>query len=229
MDNPPLFDHPELFDPKRLLLADIDGSGTTDLIYLHGEGGRLTFNQSGNSWSPVATLPAFAPIHNGAQVTTLDLLGNGTACLLWSSPLPGDGGRQMRYLPLMAEGKPHLLIHSRNNLGAETTIRYAPSSLFALEDALAGRPWITKLPFPVQVVESVSVSDRWRGSRFTSSYSYHHGYFDGHEREFRGFGRVEQTDVEEFGSFAAGNAASPYITADLTLYQPPVKTITWFH
>ena len=229
MDNPPLFDHPELFDPRRLLLADIDGSGTTDLIYLHGEGVRLAFNQSGNSWSAVASLAPFAPIHTSAQVTCVDLLGNGTACLVWSSPLPGDSGRQLRYLPLMAEGKPHLLIHSRNNLGAETTIRYAPSTRFALEDALAGRPWITKLPFPVHVVESVSVSDRWRGSRFTSTYSYHHGYFDGHEREFRGFGRVEQTDVEEFGTFAAGNAASPYITEDLTLYQPPVKTITWFH
>ncbi|HEU4834999.1 MAG TPA: RHS repeat-associated core domain-containing protein, partial [Pyrinomonadaceae bacterium] len=49
------------------------------------------------------------------------------------------------------------------------------------------------------------------------------------EREFRGFGRVEQVDVESFGSFAAGNADSPYITGDKTLYQPPVKTITWFH
>ena len=26
-----------------------------------------------------------------------------------------------------------------------------------------------------------------------------------------------------------GNAASPYITDDKTLYQPPVKTVTWFH
>jgi hypothetical protein len=49
------------------------------------------------------------------------------------------------------------------------------------------------------------------------------------EREFRGFGRVEQTDVEDFGKFAAGNINSPYITGDQTLYQPPVKTITWYH
>jgi RHS repeat-associated protein len=229
MDNAPLFDHPELFDPKRLLLADIDGSGSTDLIYMHAEGVRLYFNQAGNSWSAAVPLAVFPPIHNAASVTTLDLLGNGTACLLWSSPLPGDGGRQMRYVPLMAEGKPHLLISSRNNLGAETTVRYAPSTTFALEDWLAGRPWISKLPFPVHVVEQVVVSDRWRQSRFSSRYSYHHGFFDGEEREFRGFGRVEQVDVEEFGHFAAGNQASPYITADQTLYQPPVKTISWFH
>ena len=29
--------------------------------------------------------------------------------------------------------------------------------------------------------------------------------------------------------FAAGNANSPYITDDQTLYQPPVKTVTWYH
>ena len=71
--------------------------------------------------------------------------------------------------------------------------------------------------------------DKWRQTVFSSTYSYHHGYFDGVEREFRGFGRVEQVDVESFGEFANGNADSPYITDDKTLYQPPVKTITWFH
>ena len=34
LDNSPWFDRPDQFDPKRLRLADIDGSGTTDLIYL---------------------------------------------------------------------------------------------------------------------------------------------------------------------------------------------------
>ena len=49
---------------------------------------------------------------------------------------------------------------------------------------------------------------------FVTTYSYHHGYFDGVEREFRGFGRVEQVDVESFGTFAAANASSPYVTDD---------------
>ena len=51
MDNAPWFDHPDQFDQKRIRLADIDGSGTTDIIYLHRDGVRLYFNQSGNSWS----------------------------------------------------------------------------------------------------------------------------------------------------------------------------------
>jgi hypothetical protein len=49
MDQAPCFDPPDLFDPRRLQLADIDGSGTTDIIYLGRDGVHLYFNQSGNS------------------------------------------------------------------------------------------------------------------------------------------------------------------------------------
>ncbi len=135
----------------------------------------------------------------------------------------------MRYIDLMGGQKPHLLVKTMNNLGAETKVDYAPSTKFYLADKFAGRAWITKLPFPVHCVAKVTVIDKWRNTRFATTYSYHHGYFDGIEREFRGFGRVEQVDVESFGVFSAGNVDSPYITNDHTLYQPPVKTITWFH
>ncbi len=37
-------------------------------------------------------------------------------------------------------------------------------------------------------------------NRFVTRYAYHHGYFDGVEREFRGFGMVEQWDTEEFAA-----------------------------
>ena len=230
MDNPPLFDHPELFDPKRLLLADIDGSGTTDLIYLHAEGVRLYFNQAGNGWSEVVPLKVFPPIHSGAQVTTVDLLGNGTACLVWSSPLAGDSGRQMRYVPLMAEGKPHLLITSINNLGAETRVQYCSSLRFYLEDKLNGNPWITRLPFPVHVVERVETIDHISRNRFVSRHAYHHGFFDGEEREFRGFGMVEQWDTERLDAVAGQtNAASGFLNEEAAHTQPPVHTKTWFH
>lgn len=227
MDNAPVFDHPELFDPKRLLLADIDGSGTTDLIYLHQEGVRLFFNQAGNSWSAAVPVPAFPPIHNAAQVTTLDLLGNGTAALLWSSPLAGDNGRQMRYVKLMGEEKPHLLTTTINNLGAETRVHYCSSLRFYLQDKVNGKPWITRLSFPVQVVERVETIDHISRNRFVSRYAYHHGYFDGEEREFRGFGMVEQWDTEQFAALAAGIVPADNIAA--ASHVPPVHTKTWFH
>ncbi|MFF1566872.1 SpvB/TcaC N-terminal domain-containing protein [Streptomyces sp. NPDC058293] len=223
------FDRPEQFDQRRVRLADIDGSGTTDIIYLHANGVRIYFNQSGNSWGKPVDLPAFPPVSTLTNVQALDLLGNGTACLVWSSPLPGDSRHPLRYVDLMGGQKPHLLVTTKNNLGAETEIQYAPSTKFYLQDKLAGTPWVTKLPFPVHVVERVTVRDKWRGTSFSSTYSHHHGYFDGPEREFRGFGRVEQVDVEDYGTFAASNASSPYASPDHRLYQPPVKTVTWYH
>jgi RHS repeat-associated protein len=229
MDHAPTFDHPDQFNHSRIRLADIDGSGSADIIYLHRDGVQLYFNQSGNSWSDPQTLRVSPRVNDLVSIAPTDLLGNGTACLVWSSPLPGDARRPMRYVNLMGGQKPHLLIKTINNLGAETQVDYAPSTKFYLQDKRDGKPWITKLMFPVHVVEKVTVIDKWRKTRFASTYSYHHGYFDGVEREFRGFGRVEQIDVESYGEFAQGNVDSPYITPDKTLFQPPVKTTTWYH
>ena len=229
MDNSPWFDAPELFDQRRLHLADIDGSGVTDIVYLHGDGVRIYFNESGNSWSIAHEVPGLPRIDNSSSVTVIDLLGNGTSCLVWSSPLAGNATRPMKYVDLMSGQKPHLLVSVRNNLGTTTAIEYAPSTRFYLQDKLAGTPWITRLPFPVHCVAKVVVTDKWRKTRFASTYSYHHGYFDGDEREFRGFDRVEQIDTEGYSKFLEGNVATPHITDDPTLYQPPVKTITWYH
>jgi RHS repeat-associated protein len=228
MDRAPWLDEPDQFDPKRLRLADIDGSGTVDLLYLGRTGVDVYSNESGNGWTAPRRLTQFPKIDDLSSVSTVDLLGNGTVCLVWSSPLPGDRQTPVRYIDLMGGRKPHLLVRTRNNLGAETTIDYAPSTKFYVADRLAGRPWATRLPFPVHVVERVTARDRWCKTAFSSTYSYHHGYFDGVEREFRGFARVEQLDVEDFDTFATANAASPYVTADRRLYQPPVKSVSWF-
>ncbi|MDG6026917.1 MAG: hypothetical protein E3K40_09500 [Candidatus Brocadia sp.] len=110
MDNAPWFDHPELFDQRRIRLADIDGSGTTDIIYLAPNRVNIYRNQTGNSWASPEPLISFPHVDNLASVMATDLLGNGTACLVWSSPLPGDARRHMRYIDLMGGQKPHLLI-----------------------------------------------------------------------------------------------------------------------
>ncbi len=229
MDDAPWFDHPDQFDQQRVRLADIDGSGTTDIIYLGRDGVRLYFNQSGNRWSGPRRLRQFPRIDNLSSVLTVDLLGNGTACLVWSSPLPGDARRPLRYIDLMGGQKPHLLIRSVNNLGAETHVQYAASTKFYLADKHAGKPWITRLSFPVHVVERVETHDRVSGNRFVTRYAYHHGYFDGEEREFRGFGLVEQLDTEELAALDAGGQTPAGTNVDASSHVPPVLTRTWFH
>lgn len=228
MDQAPWFDRPDIFEQRRIQLADIDGSGTTDILYLSGNGVQVYFNQSGNSWATKRTLSYFPAIDSTASITAMDLLGSGTACLVWSSPLPGNASRAMRYIDLMGGQKPHLLIKTVNNLGAETVVQYAPSTKFYLQDKLAGKPWITKLPFPVHVVERVETLDRISGNRFVARHAYHHGYFDGVEREFRGFGMVEQWDTEEFTILTA-DGTPPATNLDAAFHVPPILTRTWSH
>ena len=221
------FDTCDQFDPGRLRLADIDGSGTADIIYLHPQGVRLYFNRSGNSWSLPKQLQVLARGDDLTSIMAVDLLGNGTACLVWWSPLAGDSGRQLRYVDLMGGNKPHLLVRTANNLGVETLISYAPSTRFYLQDRTDGKPWATRLPFPVHVVDRVEIRDLICRNRFATRFAYHHGYFDGHEREFRGFGMVEQWDSEYFEALA-GDTAHPSQTETVPQI-PPIYTRTWFH
>jgi hypothetical protein len=229
MDAAPWFDSPDRFDPARIRLGDIDGSGVTDILYLGAENVSLYFNQSGNAWSEQTQVIEFPAISNLVQIEALDLMGNGTVCLVWSSSSPGDVGRSIRYVNLMGGDKPYLLVRSWNNLGAETRIAYTPSTAFYLADRAAGTPWATRLPFPVHVVERVETYDWVSRNRFVTRYAYHHGYYDGTEREFRGFGMVEQRDTEELGVLTQSGAFPEADNIDTASYVPPVLTKTWFH
>jgi RHS repeat-associated protein len=226
MDAAPWFDAIDLFDTRRIRLADIDGSGTSDLIYLGAQGVDLYANQAGNGWGPARHLRSVPRPDQLASVSVFDLLGTGTACLVWSDGLPGGPAQPIRYVDLTGGRKPHLLTCVANNLGSETRVSYAPSTRFYVADKEAGRPWSTRLPFPVQVVERTEVLDRVSHNRFVTRYAYHHGYFDGVEREFRGFGMVEQWDTEEFASLGA---AESFTNWDAAGYLPPVFTRSWFH
>lgn len=228
MDNSPWFDLPDVFDQKRIRLADTDGCGTTDIIYLGAHHIDVYLNQCGNSWSSRRTL-ASVPTGDLTAISVMDFLGRGTACVVWSSPLPSDAQRPLRYLDLMRGQKPHLLIHICNNLGSEIAIEYASSTEFYLADEAAGRPWVTRLPFPVHVVKRVITHDSISRNRFVTRKSYHHGYFDGVEREFRGFGSVEQLDTEELGGLTESGALPASSNEDASWNVPPVLTKTWYH
>ena len=172
-----------------MILTDLDGSGTADVVYLRDNGVDLYRNQSGNSFS--AKLHVAIPFAvNGSALDIVDLLGNGTQCLVSSSRLPGEASQPLVYVDLFRNNKPHLLTGIKNNMGAETRLHYAQSTKFYIQDRQNGRPWLTPLPFPVHCVERRETIDRVSGNVFSDSYRYSHGFYDGVEREFRGFARV---------------------------------------
>lgn len=226
MNNAPVFDHPDAFNPAFLQLADVSGTGLTDLLYIGQQQCTAYLNLAGNSWSSGHTITDAFRTARPDTIAVADITGNGTSCLVWSSQLPGSSGHTLRYIDLMSGKKPHLLTRHINNLGMETEVEYKSSTWFYLKDKAAGRPWITKLPFPVHCVRKKTVTDKITGTKFTSSFCFHHGYYDHAEREFRGFGMVEQVDTEDYEHWVKSGATN-IVPADM--HQPPVLTKTWFH
>ncbi|MEZ0109732.1 RHS repeat-associated protein [Catenulispora sp. EB89] len=198
MAGAPVFDQPDRFDQRRVRLHDVDGSAPTDLLYLgdaaDGGGVRVWFNEAGNSFSAAETIAVAPPTSQVADASVADVFGRGTACLVFTEPRP-DGEPQAWAVDLMAQGKPHLLVSVDDRRGSSTTFQYQSSTQYYLADKAAGQPWATRLPFPVQVVAQITVNDLIADTTLVSTYAYRHGYYDGTEREFRGFGYVEQRDA----------------------------------
>jgi RHS repeat-associated protein len=219
MRHAPRYNNPGQLDGSRIRLADVDGTGTTDIIYLGTDAIRYWKNEAGNSWSEAIIIDRF-PVHNAlSDISVMDLLGNGTSCLVSIRQATAGLPASIYYLELTNGVKPFLMLGMNNNMGSVTTLTYKPSTYFYLTDRLNGKPWITKLPFPVHVVETVTIHDRPSDTLYATKYAYHHGYFDGREREFRGFGMVEQWDTVDLG-----------ITPDPNVeLQAPILTKTWFH
>lgn len=230
MANPPHYERPDQFNPSQIRLSDVDGTGTTDIIYFGSTAAKYWKNQAGNSWSDALEIKNFPLVDPMSNAEVVDLFGNGTSCLVWSSKRPSQS-RKMRYLELTNGIKPYLMIQTDNGMGGITKLQYTTSTKFYLRDKMSGKPWITRLPFPVHVLESVENRDEVSGSVFVNRYAYHHGYYDNDEREFRGFGMVEQWDTEVFGEIEEieGIGEIGEGLNGLVEIVPPVYVKTWFH
>lgn len=219
------------FDPRRLFLADLSGTGCTDLVYVDFDRIHFWFNQSGNRWSARNTITGTPIVTDATSIQCADVFGTGTTTLLCSSDSSGGARHAYRALDVCGGIKPYVLTEMSNNMGATTVVTYAPSTRYYLEDQANGRPWITRLPFPVQVVAKVEAIDHVSRTRLVTAYKYHHGYFDGREREFRGFARVDQFDTEtlEDGSSPGSGAFTSFDDQSRAYHSPTVETRSWFH
>jgi RHS repeat-associated protein len=223
---------PDGYDPRRILLGDVDGDGLADIVYVDDTRVTLWINQSGNSWSDPIVITGTPPVSDMDSVRLTDLLGNGVGGVLWSADAGGRTRRSMYFLDFTGGVKPYLLCEMDNHMGALTRVAYAPSTRFYLADqARPATRWRTPLPFPVQVVSRVEVIDAISGGKLTTEYAYHHGYWDGAEREFRGFGRVDQRDTETFDDFHAADLHPDRRFEPVAphTFAPPTETRTWFH
>lgn len=230
MLNPPAL--PFGYDPNRVLVGDVDGDGLADIVYIENNQVTLWINRGGNSWSDPVVVQGTPSLANQDSVRLADMFGTGIGGVLLSKNTVAPGSSPFRFLDYTGGVKPYLLNEMNNNIGAVTRIEYAPSTRFFMEDREAEAPWQTILPVPVQIVSRVEAIDEISGGKQTTKYRYHHGYWEGVEREFRGFGMVEQFDTESFekyGKAGLHGAAALITQVDEQYFSPPTLTRTWFH
>ena len=173
---------------EKLTTADINNDGLTDLVLVSNSSITVWFNGGNNAFKPPVTFedtPAF--VDGQSSYRFADMNGDGFRDLLIIDDQNAD---PYQCVDFNSGVHPNLLTKIDNGLGMETTIAYRSSTDFYVSDRDAGRPWSTKLPFPVQVVSQVTVKDRNSGQEYVADYRYRDGYYDGAEKEFRGFGEV---------------------------------------
>jgi hypothetical protein len=117
---------PDGFDPRRVLLGDVDGDGLADLVYV-GRGRVLVWgNRSGTEFTtdPV-TVHGTPSVADTDAIQLADLHGTGMAGLLYTRPADATGTSGWRFLDVTGGIKPYLLTRIDNHLGAATTVTYA--------------------------------------------------------------------------------------------------------
>ena len=195
-------------DMRDVLVQDFTGDGLADLLILDGSGfaSSLTLraNVAGHAWAaPLkkSGLPVYRPRDTTAPTVfrTADLNGNGSTDLIWRNT--GFGGGPWEWLDLMPQaGKPNLLSRIDNSIGKITDIVYGNAHEDYIRAQDGGHPWTTTIPFSVQVVRQIRTQNGYdlNGDQlkdvYVSEFKYRDGYYDGFEKEFRGFAFAERID-----------------------------------
>ncbi|PRA31427.1 SpvB/TcaC N-terminal domain-containing protein [Pseudomonas poae] len=192
------------FDDRRfkaadVRLADLNGNGATDLLYLTPDALWIFLNKSGNRFDTTPlqlAWPDGVRHDDHCQVNLVDVQGLGCPSLIFSAPHQARAHWRYDFF----DKKPGLLVRTHNNMGARTTLSYRSSAQEWLDEKrelrATGHAAVSRLPFVLHVVSRRIQQDEVSGNRFTQHLRYRHAYFDRRDREFRGFGLLLRTDRE---------------------------------
>ncbi len=185
----------------RVLLMDVNGDGLTDLLQVDSTEITLWLNRGDQGFGQGLTLTGMPSFISGTPgLRQADMDGDGCKDLLYSfSNVPLN--QAFQYVTFGSGTRPNLLQIVKNGLGMVIDIGYKSSTAYALSARDHGNPWTTRLPFPVTVVSGRRITDKLSGRAYVTDYVYRDGYYDGKEREFRGFAQVTE--------YLRGEASAP--------------------
>lgn len=196
-------------DLRDVMIDDFTGDGLADVAILTGVGREsiltLRVNIAGQRWSTPYVrggLPRYAPrdLANPTVLRVADLNANGSLDLVFRNTAPQS---TWSYVELLPGGTPSLLVHTDNSLGKRTSIVYGSAAEDEQWAREAGHPWRTFAPIALQVVRQIrtalgqDLNGDGKEDVAVSEFRYRDPYYDGYEREFRGFAfaqRIEYGD-----------------------------------
>jgi len=205
----------EYFQPQRLYLVDIDGSGANDLIYVRTDKLTVYLNMSGNGFAEGQDIDLPEGVHydDTCQLTFNDLQGTGGLSVLFSVPHMAP----THYVLSLSQLKPHLLCQLDNQCGAVSEVVYRHTGQEWLDEKANSPEADCKLPIALYLVKEMIQTDKITGNQLTQHYTYRNGLYDPDEREYRGFGYVETLDTQVLSSPSQGTDTSP------------LKTCRWYN
>ena len=175
---------------ERAELEDINGDALADLLVVQGATVTYALNNNSTSFDEPITLtsegvegeiPLLDPT---VTVLFADMNANGSSDIVWISAQ----GR-VEALDLFPV-RPNLMTRITNGIGSVTDITYTTAAVEMARDGGVGA-WRFKLPSPMNIVKRLDKFDLLTNLHEVTEYSYHDGFYDGEEKQFRGFERVE--------------------------------------
>ena len=207
MANPPYSEADALpslyYDYPGLMLVDLNGDGLTDVVYAPEGATRIFYwlNLDSERFEGPLQVENVPVRLGGTTVQPGDMNGNGTTDILWNFPEDSDINRDevWQYLELCPDEKPYLLKTVTNGIGRTVTFSYSTTTEEYVRDRNAD-PWPEGVPNVITVLGEYEVDDG-RGNRYRAKIEYHDGYYDGEDKEFRGFAKAEKREI--------GDASAP--------------------
>jgi len=183
-------------DEARLAeLEDLNGDALADLVLVTGDVVKYWVNVNGESLEGPLEITNNSGLVDGTipdktdkVVLFADINGNGSSDVVWI----GTNDGTVSYLDLFPV-RANLLTRIENGLGKVMTMSFTSTVDEMVADQLDGTDWKYPLPHPNTVVKSVSEWDQLAPQNASlTTFRYHDGYYDGSEKNFRGYERVEQ-------------------------------------
>lgn len=168
-----------------LRVGDFNGDGLTDIAYFDGNHTTWVGLSNGaqfniTAWDTAQVFPGTSTINS---FVVGDFNGDG------KSDIAVVSQNLQSWVGLSSGPAVNLLTQVNNPLGGTVAVQY---------ESAYSTGTITNVPFPIQIVRSVTTSDGM-GDTIISSYSYSGGLYQAtpwKQREFLGFQQVTQTDAQ---------------------------------